>query len=277
MAATFDESTRRVATRLGHLHVRIVGQGPTAVLWPSMFVDTHTFDPLIPYLAEVRSLVLIDPPGLGKSDPLTRATSMNEVADAARDAFGELGIDGPVDFVGNAYGGHLGYKLARDHDSLRSLVAISAPPEPNPPSIIRMTRLSLLLMAIVGRGPLLKPVGAKLLTAASVRDPDIWRVFRKGFLAPTRRSLANATRSVVLRRADVRGELGDIVVPSLYVASDQRGEWAPEAAERAAAMTPGARLAVVTGASTLVPLEQPEALARLILDFWATLGRERSA
>jgi len=272
MANPLEESTRRVATRLGNLHVRIVGQGPTAVLFPSMFVDTHTFDPLIPHLAGIRRLVLIDPPGLGESDPLQRFTSIGEVADVTRDVFRALCIDDPVDFIGNAYGGHVGYKLGRERGLLRSLVAISAPPEANPPNIIRMTKLGLWVMAIVGRGPLLKPIGAKMLTPASMKDPAIWNVWRAGLLAPTRRSLANSVRSLVLVRPDVRDELREIVVPSLYVVSDQRGEWGPASAAQAAEMTPDAKVAVVTGASTLVPLEQPVALARVIREFWDTLN-----
>lgn len=268
MAVIPAESTRRVATRLGSLYVRIVGEGPTAVLMPSMFVDTHTFDPLIPHLAGARRLVLIDGPGLGKSEPLTRQSSIEEAAEAARDALRELGIAEPVDFVGNAFGGHIGYKLARDPGLLRSLVAISAPPEPNPPNIIKMTKLSLAVMALLGRGPVVKPVGAKMLAPGSMQNPAIWQVFRTGFLAPTRQSMATATRSFVLTRADVRDELGDIQVPTLYVVSDQRGEWGPKSAETAAAKTPGAKVAIVSGASTLVPLEQPDVLARLILDFW---------
>lgn len=197
MSDPLEESTRRVATRLGNLHVRIVGKGPTAVLFPSMFVDTHTFDPLIPHLAGIRRLVLVDPPGLGESDPLERSTSIDEVTDVTRDVIRELGIEGPVDFIGNAYGGHVGYKLARERGVLRSLVAISAPPEANPPNIIRMTRLMLPLMWILGRGPLLKPVGSKMLTPASMRDPAIWNVWRAGLLAPTRRSLTNSVRSLV--------------------------------------------------------------------------------
>lgn len=270
------ESTRRVPTRLGHLLVRTIDRtdgGSTAVLMPSMFVDTHTFDPLIPHLSEVRRLVLIDGPGLGGSDPLTRLTSLGETVGAVRDAFRALGFEEPVDFVGNAFGGHIGYQLAREPGLLRSLVAVSAPPEANPPHIIRQTKTLLPLIWLVGRRPLLRPLSAKMLAPESARDPEVWRIFRSGFLTPTRRSMANAVRSFVLPRPDVRGQLGDIKVPALYVASDQRGEWTPRSAEEAAALTPGAEAAVVSGASTLVPLEQPAELARLIPGYWDRVGR----
>lgn len=272
MDAAAGESTRRVPTRLGHLFVRTIDQtagGQTAVLMPSMFVDTHTFDPLIPYLTEARRLVLIDGPGLGGSDPLRRLTSITEVVDAVRDAFLALEIDEPVDFVGNAFGGHIGYKLARDPGLLRSLVAVSAPPEPNPRHIIRQTKSLLPLMALLGRKPILQPLSAKMLTPESAQNPEIWEIFRTGFLAPTRRSMANATRSFVLPRPDVRGELSDIGVPTLLVASDQRGEWPPHSAQAAGSLIPETKVAVISGASTLVPLEQPAELARLVLEHWA--------
>lgn len=270
MPATDREASRHVPTRLGRLHVRIVGDGPDAVLLPSMFVDAHTFDPLIPYLGGARRLVLIDGPGLGRSEPLARSSSVAEAADAVRDALQELDVAGPVDLIGNAFGGHIGYRLASDPGLLRSLVAISAPPEP--PDIVLATRASLAVMALLGRGPIIRPIAAKLLTPASLRDPAVRRVVRDGLLTPTRGSLRHAIRSFVIGRSDARGELRDIRVPTRYVIGDRPGNWDLRSAEAAAAATPGAKLSVIPGASTLVPLEQPAALARVILDFWGSVG-----
>ena len=79
--------------------------------------------------------------------------------------------------------------------------------------------------------------------------------------------------SFILDRVDVTGELGRIRVPSLFVASDDRGDWSPEAARAAAALSPLARSVTISGARTLVPLEQPERLAAVITEFWAPAGR----
>ena len=89
---------------------------------------------------------------------------------------------------------------------------------------------------------------------------------------PTRASLSRALGSFILNRVDVNTELADIVVPSLFVASDDRGDWSPADAAAAAARTPGARVATVTGARTLVPLEQPAAVAALLRTFWDETG-----
>ena len=63
--------------------------------------------------------------------------------------------------------------------------------------------------------------------------------------------------------------LAEIEIPCLFVAGDDRGDWTPEAAARAAALTPSATAVTIAGSRTLVPLEQPGALARELRSFWA--------
>jgi pimeloyl-ACP methyl ester carboxylesterase len=82
--------------------------------------------------------------------------------------------------------------------------------------------------------------------------------------------MVKAVDSFILNRVDVSAELADITVPCLYIASDDRGDWAPEDAEKAARLTPRATAVTVRGARTLIPLEQPAEVARLVTDFWAT-------
>jgi hypothetical protein len=68
-----SERTASVPTRLGAPHVRIIGSGKTTVLWPSMFVDSHTWDRMLPLLPAGRRYVMVDGPELGLSEPLPRA------------------------------------------------------------------------------------------------------------------------------------------------------------------------------------------------------------
>src|SRR5690242_8172198 len=102
-----------------------------------MFVDSHTWDRLLDLLPAGRRYHLVDGPGLGRSAPLTRAVDIDAAADAAVELLTGLGIDEPVDWVGNAFGGHVGYKLGARPGVLRSLVAISAPAEPIPADLRR--------------------------------------------------------------------------------------------------------------------------------------------
>src|SRR5688500_16141059 len=102
------ERTTDVPTRLGRLHVRMIGEGRPTVLWPSMFVDSHTWDPMLPLLPTGRRYLLVDGPGLGRSKSLDRESTIDEAADAATDLLAGLSITEPVDWVGNAFGGHVG-------------------------------------------------------------------------------------------------------------------------------------------------------------------------
>lgn len=265
----------RVPTRLGSLHVRTIGTGRPTVFWSSMFVDSHTWDALIPLLhdpADPRSFVLVDPPGLGLSQPLERRSSIAEAADAARDLLHGLGIVGPVDWVGNAFGGHVGFELAHDPSVLRSLVAAGSPTEPIPPHLRRQISLLGPLLKLAGPvGPVRKAIIEAMLTDASAADPAVRRVVLDSLTRPSRSSLSLALKSFIVDRVDVNDKLPAFRVPSLFVASDDRGDWSPEEADRAAALAPQSRAITVTGARTLIPLEQPDVLARAIRSFWAKL------
>ncbi|MDX6276747.1 MAG: hypothetical protein QOJ72_875 [Nocardioidaceae bacterium] len=264
------ERTTSVPTRLGALHVRIIGSGRPTVLWPSMFVDSHTWDRMLPLLTPDRRYVLVDGPGLGLSEPLRRSSNISEAADAAEDLLESLSVDEPVDWVGNAFGGHVGFKLAARSGVLRSLVAVSAPTEPISPTLRRSILLLRPILRTVGVvGPVRAAILDAMLTEASQADVGVRQVVLDSLTRPGRASMSAALSSFILQRVDVNDELAGICVPSLFVASDDRGDWSPEDAIAAAARTPGARATSVFGARTLVPLEQPAAMATLLHDFWA--------
>jgi pimeloyl-ACP methyl ester carboxylesterase len=267
-----QEQNLRIRTRLGALNVRAVGAGTSTVMWPSMFVDSHTWDLLLPHLPTGRRYFLVDGPGLGLSEPLQRDSDITEAADAAVDLLAGLGITQPVDWVGNAFGGHVGFKLATRPGVLSSLVAISAPTEPIAAGLRRRIQLLRPLLRTFGvAGPVRRAILDAMLTDASQNDEQVSRIVLQGLHRPSRASMSKALGSFILNRLDVTEELADICVPSLFVASDDRGDWSPEDAAAAAARTPGAEVRTVTGARTLVPLERPAATAVLLRDFWERL------
>jgi pimeloyl-ACP methyl ester carboxylesterase len=269
---TTTETTTSFSTRLGRLHARVVGDGPAVIAWPSMFVDGTTFDAMLPDLAADRRVVVLDGPGLGLSDALKRRSSIDEAADAALEVIEALG-EGSVDWIGNAFGGHVGFKLARLDGPLRSLVAVSAPAEAIPASLRRQIRLLMPVVRALGAPPFIAAiVRDAMLTDASAADVGIRALVDASLARPTRRSLALAIRSFILDRADVTAELSSIRVPSLFVASDDRGDWSPEAAAASAALVVGARAVVIRGARTLIPLERPEALLAEVRAFWRGIG-----
>jgi pimeloyl-ACP methyl ester carboxylesterase len=267
------ERTSLVPTRLGRLHVRTIGEGAPTVLWSSMFVDSHSWDRLVPLLPLDRQYLLVDPPGLGLSEPLPRVSNIAEAADAGTDLLDGLHVNGSVDWLGNAFGGHVGFKLAARPGVLRSLVAVSSPAEPISAPLRRQINLLLPILSMAGPvGPVRDAVLAGMVTEASAAHESIRRIVLESLTRPTRRSMARAVRSFILNRVDVTAELSQLTVPSLFVASDDRGDWRPHDAEAAAAIAPRAEAVTISGARTVIPLEQPEALACEVRRFWNSLG-----
>jgi pimeloyl-ACP methyl ester carboxylesterase len=263
-------ATDYVSTRLGRLAVRRIGSGPTSVLWHSMFVDSHTWDRILEDLAKDRTLIVVDGPGYGQSDALLHRTTASEAVEAASELITSLAT-GPVDWVGNAWGGHIGIELAATHPKqIRSLVAISSPSQANSAALVRQIRMLIPIFRILGAvGPVRGAITQGLLTDASRNDPEQVRIVTQGIRRSTRRSYINSIHSFVLHRTDISHLLSRINCPALFITGDDRADWSPEQLAESAAMTRGARTAIISKARTLVPLEQPEATAEVIREFWS--------
>jgi len=268
--ATAAVTIHRISTRLGALHVNAVGTGRPALLWHGMFVDGDSWQRMSPRLAAERRLIVVDGPGHGRSDPLRRDTTVDECAAVAAEVLDALRITDPVDWVGNAWGGHVGLAVARrDRSRLRSLVAVSSPPAPIGADLRRKIGLLGPLLRIVGfRGPVLDGVLSSQLSDAGRADAQIAATMATMLRRARPASMSRALRSFVLSRTDVTPTLSQLTVPTLFVGTDDRGEFGAEQAQDAARRTPDARAAVITGARTLAPLEQPDRLASEILGFW---------
>lgn len=268
-AAQPDETV--IATRVGPLHVRQVGSGPPAVLWHSLFVDSASWRAVEPSLSADRRLILIDGPGHGASGDSGKPYTMRDCAEAARDVLNALGVTEPVDWVGNAWGGHVGITLATAHpERLRSLIAIGTPVAAYTPAGARETRLLLAVYRLLGPvGFIRNAVAEALLSPAThARNPQAADYVRAQIGGADRRRLGNAVESISLRREDLTGLLPDIRVPTLFVTGADHTGFTPAQAREAVALVPGGQLATVPDAAYLAPLEQPDETARVVRRFW---------
>ena len=265
-----------VNTRCGRLHVSEVGSGPVALLWHSLFVDSASWRRIAPLLSESRRLILIDGPGHGASSDPDKRYTMRECAEASLDVLEALRVVEPVDWVGNAWGGHVGITLAAAHpERLRSLVAIGAPIAAYTQSEARETRLLLGIYRLIGAvGFIRNAIAEALLSPVTrARDPEAVAYVAAQVVGANRRMLRNAVVSISLGREDLTGLLPGIRVPTLFVTGADHSGFTPERAREAISLLPGGQLAIVTDAAYLSPLEQPAETARFIKEFWAQLAR----
>jgi pimeloyl-ACP methyl ester carboxylesterase len=276
-------STAAVATRLGPLHVQTAGSGPPAVLWHSLFVDSTTWHRLRAPLAAERRLVLIDGPNHGASPPARRPFTLDDCAGAAADVLDHLGIAEPVDWLGNAWGGHAGIVFAAAHpDRCRSLIAIGAPVHALGDADRRRTRLLAALYRIAGPGPVASPlVDALLGPKARAEDPEAAAIVASAFRRAERRGMSDAVRWLSLRRRDLTPVLDRLETPTLLTTGPDDPMWTTAAARAAAAHLRNGALVILPGSGHIGPLLQAApTVAALVTAFWhdpqATIARHRS-
>jgi pimeloyl-ACP methyl ester carboxylesterase len=210
-----------IETAVGSLKVRVEGASPgraVAVLWHSLFVDERTWDRVVPDLAQDRRLVIITGPGHGASGDPGRRYTLQDCADAATAVLHACAITEPVDWVGNAWGGHAGIVLAALRPELiRTLVTAGTPVHPYPLPQRLQTQLVLLpLYRVLGPVGLLTTAVVEALLSESTRahDEAATGLVRDCFIGADTTRMANAVVSISLRREDFTPLLGSVRAPT---------------------------------------------------------------
>jgi pimeloyl-ACP methyl ester carboxylesterase len=265
-------SQESVSTDLGRLHVRCTGTGPPVVLWHSLFVDSRSWGPLVDELSRRRTVYAIDGPSHGKSDSVTRDFTFEEVVASAEQALDRLGLVEAVDWVGNAWGGHVGIRLATGR-RLRTLTTIGTP-------IQGFTVGEKLTKAwpLVGMYRLAGPTGlvVKLLFDSLVgsqsiaAQPEQAATVMASFRDADRGGMYHAMRSMMLQRKGIEDLLGSITVPTLVmtVRDDVTG-WRPDEARRTCTAIPDCRVVEVAGTGHVSPLLiDRDRTLQLVTEFW---------
>jgi pimeloyl-ACP methyl ester carboxylesterase len=268
----------RIATDLGPLAARIVpGPPPVAVLWHSMFTDSRSWDRVVDDLREKRTLVLVDGWSFGASADLDRVADkfidrcVHGAAAVVAQVQDELAA-GPVDWLGSAWGGHVGLQLAAARPELvRSLITVSTPVRAASPSMRRQVRMLLPVYRAIGmRGPVRQGLLDGMLTDLTRRtDPQAIDALVAPMSKGNRAAIARTVHSGILNRTDLAWAAARVSCPTLMIATDDRGEWSPSECAQTAAAMKDARAVVLTRSRALPSLECPAELAALVTDFWA--------
>ncbi len=268
----------RIDTELGSLAAQVVPGPPhVAIMWHSMFTDSRSWGRVVDDLRQKRTLVLVDGWSFGASADLDRVVDkfndrcVQGAVAVISQVQNEL-VAGPVDWLGSAWGGHVGLQLAAVRPELvRSLITVSTPVQAASPSMRRQVRMLLPVYRAIGmRGPVRGGLLEAMLTDLTRRtDPEAVDALVAPMSRPCRGAIARTVSSGVLKRTDLAWATARVKCPTMMIATDDRGEWSPsECAETAASMK-DARSAVLTGSRALPSLERPAELAALVADFWA--------
>ncbi|MDN0200764.1 4-carboxymuconolactone decarboxylase [Streptomyces sp. S.PNR 29] len=240
-------------------------EAPVLILGPSLGTTWHMWDRQVPELMKQWRVFRFDLPGHGGA-PAYPAGSVADLTARLLTTLDGLGVH-RFGYAGCALGGAIGVELALRHpERLASLALIAASPRFGTADEFRQ------------RGVIVRTNGLDPIARTS---PDRW--FTSGFAAAQPAITEWAVQMVrttdpgcyiaaceALASFDTRAELARVGVPTLVLVGSDDQVTGPAEARTLVAGIPDARLAVVPGASHLVPVEQPAAVTDLLVRHFST-------
>ena len=257
-----------IDSALAPMRVHILGSGPPAVLWHSLFVDSTTWCRVRDRLSAHRRLILIDGPSHGHSAPVNRRFTLAHCATAAAQVLDRLAINDPVDWVGSAWGGHVGIEFAAAHPHrCRTLTTIGTPVRALTEAERRKIKQLLAVYRFTGPLTLVKTLTRTLLGPGA--DPEATAIVGDAFRRAPRKGMVTAVRSTSLARPNLTSTLPRVTAPTLFVSGADDDMSPHSEARESARHLPHGAVATLPGAGHLAPLfNDAPRLATLILDFW---------
>jgi pimeloyl-ACP methyl ester carboxylesterase len=243
------------------------GDGPAALLLHGLLTDSRVWQPVRAALADRYTLVSVDAPGHGGSPPRPADFSLDAEVEALVALLDELGVPGPVAWVGHSMGGMKAMRAALDHPGrVAALALISSQPYPEPSrtarpylamvEAARQWGISADLAEVIGRLNFGKPF---LASPAGRQWVDHFTRFTGDDIA--------ATAHAVFNRADISGRIADIAAPALVLHGAADIPIRIPVARRYARLLPDARLVELAGCGHTPVCEQPDQVAALIGEF----------
>jgi 3-oxoadipate enol-lactonase len=259
-----------VDTVLGRIRLQVGGSGSPIVFWPSLLMTGDMWHGVAGDLVARRRVVLVDPPGQGGSQPLTKLFSFDDCARCVVDILDGLGID-RAHFVGNSWGGMIGGTFAATYPE-RTGRAVLMNCTAGRASIRQKVQFAILLALAKwtgGMGPLLnRPVLKAFLGPTTFRQrPEVVAHVLTALKAVDVASVSWAVKSVVPRRPDQRALLGTIKTPVLVVGGAEDVTFPPREAIAMADAIPDSSVRVLDGVAHLAGLENPPLVSALVEQF----------
>ncbi|WP_101950563.1 alpha/beta fold hydrolase [Mycobacterium sp. 3519A] len=264
--------TREVDTVLGKVHIRTSGSGEPIMFWPSLLMTGDLWAAQADHFGADHQVILVDPPGFGKSQKLTAAFTFDQCARCIVDILDDLGLD-RTHLVGNSWGGMIGGTFAATYpERIGSAVLMNC--TGSAAGFAQKMEYGLLLQMgrVLGgiRPPLTRSVLKAFLGPTTFRTRgDVVEFVRDSVQRVDFKSGSWAVRSVVPRRPDQRALLARVKTPVLVVAGAEDAVFPVAETTAMAEAIPGAAVEVLDGVAHLAAREDPVRVNKLIEEFLA--------
>lgn len=259
-----------VETNLGNICIRRSGTGIPMIFWPSLMMDGTMWDAQANHFKDRYTVVRVDSPGHGRSQPLTSTFTMEDCARCLKTIMDTLNLEKAI-LIGNSWGGMLGGVFAALYPErtiaivLMNCTGSSAP--------LRQKIEYTLMTSIAGFFNRLPNYfvrrGVKSFAGKTTENhrPEVVSAIQAGISAVNTKSVRWAIKSVVPLRKDQHALLASIACPSLIVAGEEDRTFPVTETEKMATAIPNSRFVVLPEVGHLTALEHPELTNTLIDSF----------
>ncbi|MGU3294657.1 alpha/beta fold hydrolase [Williamsia sp. M5A3_1d] len=264
---------------------RDVGQGEVILLIHGMAGSSATWRDVIPVLARHHRVLAPDLPGHGASGKPRGDYSLGSFAAWLRDLLDQLDID-RVTVVGQSLGGGVAMQFSYQHPEYCQRLALISSGGLGPDVSWTLRLLAApgaeLLMPVIAAPPVISAGNrvASWLGERGLRAPranEMWRAHRSLGDRETRAAFLRTLRAVVDHRGQAVSAMGKLHLnegmPTLLIWGDDDAVIPVAHAHAAHEAMPASRLEILPGVGHFPQVEDPDAVARLLLEFQAQPAR----
>lgn len=267
-------TTTRISTSLGRIHVELSGNGPAMLCWPSLLMTGSLWNAQAAHFGRNYSMVLIDPPGHGQSEALTRGFTMEECALCVTELLDALGHQDCV-LLGNSWGGMMGGVFAALYPRrTRAAVLMNCSASAASANQRAEYKQIVALLHTLDAMPDALMTGSIKAFAGKTSErtkPDVVAAISSSVRSADPRSVAWAIESVVPERRDQHALLAQIIRPVLVVAGEEDRTFRVAETRSMAEAIPGSEFRVLPQVGHLAALEAPDLVNTLIDEFLARI------
>ena len=241
----------------------------TIVFGHSMLFNLRMFDDQVNILRSNYRCVSFDFRGQGKSEVTANGYDLDSLTEDTAELIRALNCD-PCHFIGFSMGGMIALRLAVKYpDLIKSLVLIDTSSEPEPTEKMRQNMLMLWIVKYLGIRPLANRVMSMFFGRSFLGDSkrkELQRTWKNHFLANDRIGMTRAATAVLNRQGNTK-DLNKITVPTLILVGENDILTTYEKADIMKKNIKNSILKVIPRAGHMSPVEEPEIVNDLIIDF----------
>jgi len=245
------------------------GAGEPVLFLHGLTWDHTMWDAQVAALAGEYRCIALDFIGHGRTPDVDHDYSFWDLASYVARFLDDIGVPS-AHVVGLSMGGMTAMRLALRHPGrVRSLALLDTDAGTEDPA--KAAGYHQLGEAVIAQGweAVADAVAAVLFGAPYLERSEHRAAVRAKLTANPRESIAGRALRCVTQRDDIRGQLGQIAVPTTVIVGELDIATPPERSEEIAAAIPGARLVRIPGAGHMSPIEAPEAVTRALREHLA--------